>query len=404
MDFLGRLQVRGSPPDAATAKAELVALKEADGFYRTLFTQFKANTIHDDDSEAVAADAGSWLSKFWPGKSEVDAAAKPAQPTYVETSFQPILVFAGEAESGKSGGGGPSPLDKYLAILDKLKEALEEGATPTAAGKGPYAEAKNGVQELLDSVPQPVRGPLGDRLLWPPVIGTIKQSPGPTSEDWATSVWPSCDKLMGRFPFHGSAVGEAVKWDEFQDFFKQDGILWGFVHKNLAGRVDLSGEGRWTVSRGADNPLPANVLVFLTQAQEVTDAFFHEGEAPGLKFSVQADWTESDVTDTKFVLEAKDTPLPKAQWSAVMRWMGESTSVAWTQGGRPTTELGRRSFSLLDLFAHLGGLRSSAGHAYYTVECPPLSLKVRSDARADPFRSDFFVRMRCPRDLQSGAP
>jgi type VI secretion system protein ImpL len=404
MDFFGKLKVRGKPPDTATAKAELVALKEADGFYRTLFTQFKVNTIHDEDAEALTADAGSWFSKLWPGKSEVDAGAKPAQPTYVETSFRPLLVFAGEAEGEKSGGGGPSPLDKYLAILDKLKEALDEGTAPTEVRSGPYFEASNGVRQLLDSVPQSVRGPLGDNLLWPPVNGAKVVSPGPTSADWATSVWPKCDQLTGRFPFRGSAVGEAVTWDEFTDFFKQDGILWGFVHKYLMGRVELSGDGRWTVARGADNPLPANVLVFLTQAQEVTNAFFHEGEAPGLKFSVQADWTEPDVTDTKLALEAKDTPLPKAQWSTVMLWMGEKVRVEWTQGGRPTQELGRRSFSLFDLFAQFGGLRSSAGHAYYTLECPPLSLKVRSDARADAFRSDFFQRMHCPPNLQNGSP
>jgi type VI secretion system protein ImpL len=399
MEFFRGLRVRRKPPDAATAKAELVALKAADGFYRTLFTQFKANTIHDDDAEASAADAGSWFSKIWPGKSEVDASSRPAQPTYVETSFRPLLVFAGEVEGEKSGGGGPSPLDKYIAILDKLKEALDEGATTTEAGKGPYAEAKNGVAELLDSVPQSVRGPLGDNLLRPPVEGALAVSHGGTSEDWTTSVYPACNNLSGRFPFRGTAVGEAVKWDELEDFFKQDGVLWGFVHKNLMGRVELTGEGHWTVARGADNPLPGNVLLFLTQAQEVTDAFFHEGEAPGLKFSVQADWTDSDVSDTKFVLNGKDTPLPKAQWSAMMRWAGEPTQVDWTQNGRPTQELGRRSFSLLDLFAHLGGLRPSAGHAYYTVECPPLSLKVRSDARVDPFRADFFQRMHCPPNL-----
>jgi type VI secretion system protein ImpL len=404
MDFLGRLQVRASPQDPAAAKAELVALKEPDGFYKPLFNQFKVNTIHDDDSTTADIDAGSWFSKFWPGRSDVDAAARPAQPTYVETSFRPILVFAGEVEGDKN-GGGPSPLDKYLAILDKLKEALEEGATPSAAGKGPYADARNGVHELLDSVPQSVRKPLGDNLLWPPVNGAIVVSRGTTSEDWSTSVWPTWrDKLMSRFPFHGTAMGEAVKWDDFADFFKQDGALWGFVHKNLAGRVELSGDGRWAVARNADNPLPANVLVFLTQAQEVTDAFFHDGEAPGLKFSVQADWSETDVTDTKFVLAGKDTPLPKAQWSTGMRWMGEDTRVEWMQGSRPTQELGRHSFSLFDLFAHLGGLRPSAGHGYYMVECPPLSLKVRSDARADAFRSDFFVRMRCPPDLQNAAP
>ncbi|MCL2449485.1 MAG: hypothetical protein FWD17_11105, partial [Polyangiaceae bacterium] len=66
-----------------------------------------------------------------------------------------------------------------------------------------------------------------------------------------------------------------------------------------------------------------------------------------------------------------------------------------------TEELGRHSFSLFDLFDHLGGLRPSSGRAHYTSDCPPLTLKVRPEGKVDALRADFFLRLRCPADIRT---
>ncbi len=405
MRFLGELKVK-TPPDIATAKEELTAFKDADGFYRTLFAQFKQNVVRDEDPATLLTVPESILSRVpWLGKAELDAGTKPAAPSPVEKSFRPILAFAGELEGEKS--ASPAPLDKYIAILDKLKAALDEAPSPKQSVQelqGPFIEAKVGVGELLDSTSEPTRSALA-RLLMPPVMGTAlavrAEGASSLAADWKSDVWTVWDqKLSKHFPFHGA---EAVNFSDFAAFFKPDGVLWGFVHAHLADAVEEKGDGRYVPKQGAD-PVTVEGLQCLTVAQEISDAFF-QGQDMGLHLSVQADWTAPDVKDAKFWVAAKDTALPQGQWSALLSWFGEDVRVEWQESGRPTQEFGRHSFSLFDLFGHLGGLKPSpAGHSIYSVDCPPLSLKVRPDGRVDPFRSDFFTRLHCPEELQVAKP
>jgi hypothetical protein len=303
---------------------------------------------------------------------------------------------------------GTSPLDKYLAILDKLKAALEAPPAPKPTGgdaRTPFTEASTGVAALLDGVEEPTRGRLW-RLLMPPVMGGVlaakAEGASSLSADWKSGVWTAWDqKLRGKYPFARSAHAEPANFADFAAFFRPDGILWGFVHTHLADAVEANGEGKYVVKQGADAVAP-DLLSCLTVAQEITDGFFNQGEDPGLKFSVQADWTESDVTNTKWWVGSKETALPKAQWAGPIHWFGEDVRVEWQQEGRPTEELGRHSFSLLDLFDHLGGLRpSAAGRALYTSDCPPLTLKVRPEGKVDALRADFFSRLHCPQEVRT---
>jgi hypothetical protein len=79
--------------------------------------------------------------------------------------------------------------------------------------------------------------------------------------------------------------------------------------------------------------------------------------------------------------------------------------IEWQQGGRPTQEFGRHSFSLFDLFVHLGGLKPLPSNpSIYSSECPPLMIKIRGEGRADPFRPDFFSRLRCPEEIRIARP
>lgn len=238
----------------------------------------------------------------------------------------------------------------------------------------------------------------------PPVKGGVQaakvESVGSLSDDWKASVWTAWDeKLSGHFPFAKSSSGGAVNFADFAAFFKpKDGVLWGFVQAKLANWVERGGSGSYLTKRGAE-PLAPEVLVCFTVGQEITDMFFHDGEEPGLKVSFLADWSGSDVATTKADVGGKETPLPRGQWSAPVRWFGEDAKLEWVQDGRPTQELGRHAFSLLDLFDQLGGLRPAGARGVYALEFPPLSVKVRSEGRADALRPDFFSRMRCPREI-----
>ena len=259
---------------------------------------------------------------------------------------------------------------------------------------------------MLDGIEEPTRGRLW-RLLMPPVMGGVSaakaEGASSLSDDWKSGVWTAWDqKLKGHFPF--TAHSDAADFGQFAAFFKPDGLLWGFVKAHLADRLEENGEGRYLTKQGAD-PLPPELLACLTTAQEITDAFFGVGEDPGLKLSVQADWTASNVTAAKFWVGSKDTALPKGQWAGPIRWLGEDVRVEWQEDGRPTQELGRHSFSLFDLFEHLGGLKpTGTGRSIYSSDCPPLTVKLRPEGKVDALRTDFFTRLRCPSEIRAGAP
>jgi type VI secretion system protein ImpL len=411
MSFLDELKVK-TPTDVPGATAELSAFKEGDGFYRTLFDTFKRNAVHDEPTHGLLdmLDAGSLLSRIPWFKSEPEAggAATADAPSAVENSFHPLLLFAGVAGPGGAPSASGAPIDKYLAILDKLKAVLEAPPAPTPLGPGgqtPFSEASTGVAALLDGIEEPTRGRLW-RMLMPPVMGgvTAAKAEGAStlSDDWKSGVWNAWDqKLRAHFPF--APHTDAADFGQFAAFFKPDGLLWGFVKSHLADRVEENGEGRYVVRQGAD-PIAADLLGCLSTAREITDAFFPTGEDPGLKLSVQADWTASNVTAAKFYIGSKDTALPKSQWAGPVRWLGEDVHIEWQEDGRPTQELGRHSFSLFDLFEHLGGLRQSgSGRSIYGCDCPPLTVKIRPEGKVDALRADFFTRLRCPGEIRGGA-
>lgn len=409
MSFLDEVKVK-TPTDVAMAKAELSALKEGDGFYKTLFDLFKQNAIHEDPDPASGTDAGLLGLLPW-FKADADAGAKPATPSRVERSFRPILSFAGATGSDGAGGGSTAPLAKYLSILDKLQAALEAPPAPKGSGgdpQSPFTEASTGAAALLDGVEEPTRGRLW-RLLMPPVMGGVQaakaEGVSSLSDDWKSSVWTAWDqKLKDRYPFARSARAEPASFADFATFFRPDGILWTFVHARLGDWIEERGDGRYLPKPGAD-ALGGDALACLTVAQEITDAFFGAGEDPGLKISVQADWNAPDVSNAKFWVGAKDTALPKGQWAGPVRWFGEDVHVEWQQQGRPTQELGRHSFSLFDLFDHLGGLKPiEAGRSLYASDCPPLTLKLRPEGRSDALRADFFARLHCPQELRIEKP
>lgn len=402
MALLDELRVK-TPPNIGAARAELGAFKEADGFYGALFKQFKLNAIHEEPT-LLATAINSLQSKLPWAKSELDAAIKAPPRTPVETSFRPLLLFSGDV-AGDRPAEGPAPLEKYRLILGKLKAALDAPSDqPSPDVQTQFSEAGTGVAALLDGVEEPMHGRLW-RLLMPPVKGGVEaakvEGVGSMSDDWKSSVWTAWDgKLSGRFPFRKSSGDQTANFADFTAFFKPtDGLLWAFVHGRLAAWIDRAGSGGYMSRKGVD-PLSPELFECLTVAQEITDAFFREGDDPGLKLSVQVDWSSPDVSAAKMSIGAKETPLPRAQWSPAMRWLGEDAKLEWVQGSRPTQELGRHAFSLLDLFEQLGGLRPAGARGVYVAEFSPLTLKLRSEGKVDALRSDFFTRLRCPREIE----
>lgn len=387
--------------DFRGAKDELTALKGPKGFYKTLFTQFNANAIGEPKRELpipLPLSTEGCAAKF--GSHLPDAAAPPKVSTPVQKSFEPLLVFSGDADDAKK----PAPLEKYVTFLEDLRATLEAAEVPGGPDpRGDFAKVCHGVEGLLDGVQEPLKRKL-KVLLIPPVAGTIRVTQqtrtGSTSNEWQKKVWDPWDgKLRKAFPFSGTpAARDAAAFEDFRSFFQPDGTLWGFVKANLADSVELADSG-YSSKPGA-TALSGDLLSCLSTAQEISDAFFPAGEDPGLRFSMEVDWSAPDLTEAKFYIGDKATALPRGQWSPPLKWNGEGVRLEWTQGGRSTQELGRHSFSLFDLFEQLGGLKpTGAKRGLYQTEFPPLIVKVRAEGRRDPFQSGFFTRLRCPEQV-----
>jgi type VI secretion system protein ImpL len=386
--------------DFRGAKDELTALKGSKGFYKTLFAQFNANAVGEQKSPLpipLPLSTAGCAAKFG---SLPDAGALPKTLTPVQKSFEPLLVFSGDAEEAKK----PAPLEKYLTFLEDLRGTLEAAEAPDGPDpRGDFAKVCHGVEGLLDGVQEPLKRKL-KVLLIPPVAGTIRVTQqtrtGSTSTEWQKKVWDAWDsKLRKLSPFSGTpAKREAAAFGDFRTFFQPDGTLWGFVKGNLADSVELADSG-YSSKPGAA-ALSGDLLSCLSTAQEISDAFFPAGDEAGLRFSMQVDWSAPDLTEAKFYIGDKATALPRAQWSSPLKWNGEGVRLEWTQGGRSTQELGRHSFSLFDLFEQLGGLKpTGAKRGVYQMEFPPLIVKVRAEGRRDPFQSGFFTRLHFPEQV-----
>jgi type VI secretion system protein ImpL len=402
MTFLDELRVK-TPPNVAAAKQELTAFKEVDGFYGSLFKQFKLNVIREEPT-LLAAAVSTLASKLPWAKAEPEAGPKALPPTPVEDAFRPLLVFSGDVLGDRQAEGKP-PLEKYRDILSSLQAALDGlGDQPNPNAQMQFSEASSGVARLLDPLEEPLRGRLR-RLLMPPVTGGVQaakvEGVGSMSDDWKSSVWSAWDeKLNGRFPFKKSGPEHAANFEDFTAFFKPSGgVLWGFVQGKLAGWVERTGSGGYVPKKGADHLSP-ELFECLNVAQEISDAFFREGDEPGLKVSLQADWSAPDVSGAKISIGAKETPLPRGQWSPVVRWLGEDVKLGWVQGGRPTQEIGRHAFPFFDLFQQLGGLHGEGARGIYRAELQPLTLKLRPEGKVDPLRPDFFSRLHCPQEIE----
>ena len=399
-----------SPTSTSTPSAvkdELMALKGPKGFYRTLFGDFKDNSVGDGPRKTTVLGVQLPFSPEGCGSKlaslQAEAGVPQVEDSPVQRRFQPFLVFGGAVKDDK--GGGDVPLEKYLSELEKLTVVLEAaGSAPTADQDTQFATTRHAIETLLTLFVEPTRSKLR-KLLMAPVEMTITikhhADQENLSKDWNTNVWTFWhDQLSERWPFN-RRVQQVADYQNFQKFFQPgSGVLWDFVNKSLKDRVEVSGN-HYILKPDASPPLRADLIKCLNVANEITEAFF--GTENGLKLAVLVDWSATDVTEAKFLLDKKPTPLARDQWSPV-KWSGESdVTLEWVEGGLPQDARGHDSFALFDLWKTLGGLKP-AGAGVYSAQSPPLTVKVRSVGDNDVFRADFFSRLECPPEIQTDAP
>lgn len=397
--------------DPKVCGSELEALSGPTGFYETLFLHFKDNAIKSEKKVTMASflaesQHGCLASMPW---SKGDASPPEDPPSPVEVGFRPILDFAGLAppRPGSPKAEGPPPLQKYKQILQALMPLMATAGEQKASELQPQLRtARQGLDGLLSGVEDPAAKKRLRDLLSPPIsCATQVVVRGPTGamgDQWSTQVWPQIHGLLDRYPFNRAPNAhrdDPATFEAFAAFFRPpDGTLGAFVSGPLSEYVTSGAVGVPVAKPGYI--IGEDLLSCLKGCQIIADAFFATGEERGTKLAILADWSAPDVTDVKFSIGSKVTPLTKGEWSPTLKWAGEEARLSYNQSGTSQQILGRGSFSLFDLFDQLGGLKPTMPANYLARSTSlPLTVKVRSVSRQDPFGADFFSRLRCPAQI-----
>ncbi|MEP7048904.1 MAG: type VI secretion system membrane subunit TssM [Pseudomonadota bacterium] len=424
-DFIGALSVVASP-DIKTADDELRVLTEANGPYIRLFRTLSENTALDLGPSSVTdkllEQGKSAALQAVPG---LDAGVKERNVSSVERYFQPLSEFAsGDASKGKD--APPSGLSQYLAQLSTLEVALsqlaESKAEPDAAFAAELSRTAGAVQRLLSGLDSRTRL-LVEPLLMTPIrgsrTGVFKADDAALSDRWKAEVWETWNtKLAPRFPFVETGADASIA--EFSDFFRpQSGLIWRFFDKDLAERLERSGDK--FVPKAAAVPtafLPA-FLGCLNVAQQITDAVFGTLPEAKVPFSLNVHSAGADISQITLRIDGAATVYKNeaehwqlAQWPGAGPTKGAALEV---KASGFTDEIPRDGdFGFFRLLLAGGIKQAGTGQepaqmyaATWTLNrpgSPPVTIELKPSKATQPFARGFFTRMKCPVQIIAGAP
>jgi len=425
-DFIGALSVAASP-DIKTADDELRVLTEANGPYIRLFRTISENTALDLDPVATSVtdklleQGKNAAAKAVPG---ADAGVKERSVSSVERYFAPLVEFsAGDPSKGKD--APPSGLSQYLAQLSTLEVALsqlaESKAEPDAAFAAELSRTAGAVQRLLSGLDSRTRL-LVEPLLMTPIrgsrAGVLKADDSALSDHWKAEVWETWNtKLASRFPF--TETGGDASIAEFSDFFRpQSGLIWKFFDKELAERLERSGDK--FVPKAAAVPtefLPA-FLSCLNVAQEISDAVFGTLPEAKVPFSINVHSAGGDVSQITLRIDgAATTYKNEAEHWQLAQWPGAGPTKGATlevKASGFTDEIPREGdFGFFRLLLAGGIKQAGTGReptpifaATWSLNrpgSPPVTIELKPSKATQPFARGFFARMKCPLQIIAGA-
>lgn len=424
-DFLVGLDVV-PPKDVAAALEELRVLTEADGPYVRLFKVIRENVRLDIADSSLLEKGKDKAKAMVAAVVGADAGAPPPREiSSVERHFTPLLQFAGGGDAKSDGGSAPSGLSQYLAHLGTLDVSLTQLAESQQASGAEFgtelSRTAAAVQRLLGGTDPRTRMIL-EPLLMNPIrgshAGVLKADYAQLSGDWKSAVWEIFrTKIKPRYPF--SASQSEVSLPEFAEFFRpQTGILWAFVDKNFATRLERSGKDYVPKPSSEALPYRSDFLNCLNVSQQITEAVFGTGQEPSVAFTVKIESVSPNVSEVSLVVDGKAATYRNEpeRWLPVV-WPGTETPRGGTlrvKGSGFTDEIPRiGDFGLFRLFS-AGGLDSTGKLSGGVQELaatwslsrsnePPVKITVKPSKSVHPFAPNFFARLNCPPEVTVGA-
>jgi len=423
-DFLVGLDVV-PPQNIASALEELRVLTEADGPYVRLFRVIRENVRLEIGDSGLLEKGKEKAKALIAAAVGGDAGAPPPREiSSVERHFAPLLQFASGADAKSDGGGTPSGLSQYLAHLGTLEVSVTQLAESQQASGAEFgaelSRTAAAVQRLIGGTDPRTRMVL-EPLLMNPIrgshAGVVKADYAQLSGDWKSAVWELFrTKIKPRYPF--SASQSEVSLPEFAEFFRpQTGILWSFVEKNFAARLERSGKDYVPKPSSEALPYRSDFLNCLNVSQQITEAVFGTGPEPSVPFSVKIESVSPNVSEVSLVVDGKTATYRNEpeRWFPIL-WPGTETPRGGTlrvKGAGFTDEIPRiGDFGLFRLFS-AGGLESTgklsggvqelaASWSLSRSQEPPVKIIVKPSKSVHPFVPNFFSRLNCPPEVTVG--
>jgi type VI secretion system protein ImpL len=215
--------------------------------------------------------------------------------TIVDSRFEALRRLAG-------GGGGPSPIDGTLQILNEYYSMLAASDSAIrSGGKPPVSDLSTKLRAEAGRLPQPARQVVED------VVATgeiqlaqhVRQS---KNSEMAGEVTRLCQQAIGgRYPFVKKSSRD-VPLEDFARLFGPGGKFDDYFQRNLVEMVDVSTHP-WTLKEGARGQMGAGVnIASFEQARTIREVFFRSGsDIPKISLTLKP--IEMDPAITSFVLD-----------------------------------------------------------------------------------------------------
>jgi type VI secretion system protein ImpL len=276
------------------------------------------------------------------------------------------------------------PAEFLCEARQSLLEVLRDGVGLTGAKEGCNNGNCGACTVLLD----------GDAVRACLVFAV--QAEGASLEWCAGVAQPFRRALAGRYPFNPN--GDDAALADVSEFFRPGGVVWGFYDQALKADVQRAGEGfKFARQLGGQSGFRADLLSFLSRAQDVTRAVFPAGAAePKVELSARIRPTPGvavvilEVDGQRFEYRNGPEEWYRIVWPMVGKKAGASIRVR-AANGREEVVQQDGEWGLFRL-VEAGKLKGDPGVRDFTVSWPLPSLgsSVTIDFRPARTESPFF--------------
>lgn len=266
-----------------------------------------------------------------------------------EAAFEPIIKFG--MPPGVPPGQDPTVqqaqqtrlahyqdqiISKLVSVLTDLRDSKGRGIDSKAVTSA-FEDSIRGTNELLTGSQSGFTRPLLSPLLMNPIEmsygGVLQDQGGTFSGNWELDVWRKWhERLEDGYPFTDTWKDASLQ--DYTEFFKPNGLLFGFYDKSLKGAMEL--EGNHFVPTTRFNQAIAFTAPFLKcydRALEFQKATFPDGsETPTVEFDVNLHSVSDNVAEVTFEIDgASHTYKNEPEEWLTVRWPAEKKE---SSGGR----------------------------------------------------------------------